>query len=158
MFHAGQVDQAGEDGEGNGGPDGDMAEPEGPGLVLAVGDVHNDGADHKALEEHFEFAGPGGAELPALVFAEVADDGDEDFAGEDDADHPPGQAGQVFSIQAQQDKPAADVDFIDQRVEGSAEAAGDLPAAGQRTIEDVGQAADDKKDKGPHQPGLDVVG
>ena len=159
MFHAGQVNDGGKGGEDNGGPDGDVAHPDGPGLVLAMGDVNDAGADGETLEEHFEFAGPGGAEFLALRFAQTADEGDEKFSSQDDGDHPPGNEGKLWAVPGEQDKTAAGENFIDEGVEASAELAGDVPPAGQGTVDDVRQAADYEDYKGPVElPFLGVYG
>jgi hypothetical protein len=149
VFHAGQVDEGGEGGEDNGGPDGDVAEPDSPGFVLAVGGVDDAGADGEALEEHFEFAGPGGAEFFALRFAKAADDGDKDFAGEDESYHPPGNEGDFAAVPGEHDEAAAGEDFIDEGIEAAAELAGNIPSASEGTVDNIGEAADDKEDKGP---------
>ncbi len=100
--------------------------------------------------------------------AEAADGGDEEFAGEDDDDHPGVDAGGVLFLDVdgvdevvggEKDEGAADEDLVDEGVDDAAEGGFDFPAAGEVAIDDVGECGDDEAGEGdPHLGSLEVRG
>jgi hypothetical protein len=155
-----------EDGDDDGGPDGDVTDEADPLHIAADGEVDEDGADGEGLGEHFDFAGPVGAEVDALGFGEAADGGDEEFAADEDDGHPGVDAGGVGVLEGgdgdevvggEEDESAADEDFVDEGVDNAAEGGFDFPFAGEVAVEDVGEGGDEETGEGePHLPGEGV--
>lgn len=166
------VHQSADDGDDDGSPDADVAKN--PCVVQgaiaeagAVVDVEENHQDGDGLKSHFEFSTELGAEGVAAAFHGAAEAGDEELAGEDDDDHPWGDAGdggrvlgdallgEVFA--GEKDEAAEDQDLIDEGIDDAAEGAFDFPFSGEVSIEKIGDEGGEIDDEGDIEPDFVAV-
>ena len=139
----------------------DQREPVAPG-AFDVGPADDNGADAEGLEEHFELAGPDGAELHAAALGDVPKRLDDDLTGEDYNRRAPAddvhRHFRKFETEhlrlvdpGKTEKCPADEELVGQRIDGAAEFAGHFELAGQVAVDDVGQPGDDEQDERAQQ-------
>lgn len=147
MDAADGVDGTAVKGEGDGGPEGDIAvaEPIG-GLEVGIEGEEGEG-EGSALEDHFEFSAPSGGEVFTLLFEEAAESGDEHFPADDDSGHQGGHAG-LGGVFDEEDEGSADDDLVGEGIDDASEGADEIVTAGDITIGGIGGGGEEKEDGG----------
>ncbi len=136
--------------------DSNGCEPVPPRCSLYVCHFYNDGTDGERLEEHFQLSREYCCEADASGLSDVAEDGNVDFAQNQDGGDGPendcvGSAGEAEQLRlayyCKADESSAHEDFVCDGVDHSAELACYFQLSCYRSVDDVGEAGDHEEDE-----------
>lgn len=128
-----------------------------PGGGSNVSHLYNDRSDGKGLQEHFDLSGECGCKTDTACLGDMPQHRNIDFPQDKNSGDRPVYNGQGGGAEAKQLRLAdygkayecsAYEDFINKRVDHSAELAGDIESAGNYAVHNIREACNNKENKG----------